>query len=190
MPIDNAIYDWSITEENVVYNDKAYARFSQSRPENADRGHIAGVEFNYQHNFTGLPSPFDGIGTNMNYTWTDSSVGIFSRDGEVPFFKQSTQTGNFALLYQKRGAEAQFSVSFQGPALVVVGSEPGSDEFNDWYTRMDLKVSFPLGRVLRGVFEAQNLNNAARRQYAGIRDRTVEDERYGRDLYVGIDWRF
>ena len=188
--IDNAIYDWSVTEENVVYNNKTYARFSQSRPENAESGHIAGVELNYQHNFTGLPSPFDGIGTNMNYTWTDSSVTIFSRDTEVPFFKQSTQTGNFALLYQKRGAEAQFSVSFQGPAMIVVGSEPGRDEYNDWYTRMDLKVSFPFARVLRGVFEVQNLSSAARRQYAGIRERTVEDERYGRDFYVGIDWRF
>ncbi len=94
-----------------------------SRPENADRGHIAGVEFNYQTVFSALPSPFDGLGTNLNYTWTDSSVTVFGRDQDLPFFKQSDHIGNAALLYRKYGVEAQVSVSFQGPAL-------GSDRRN------------------------------------------------------------
>ena len=42
---------------------------SESRgPENADEGHIAGVELNFQTYFTRLPAPFDGLGVNVNYT--------------------------------------------------------------------------------------------------------------------------
>ncbi len=188
--IDNAIYDRSVVQENVVYNDRLYARFSSVRPENAERGHIAGVEFNYQNTFTALPSPFDGIGTNINYTWTHSSVRIFGRDGSVPFFRQSRQTGNAALLYRKYGVEAQLSVSFQGPYLQSVGSDAGSDNYFDWYTRVDMKASFPLTPRLRVVVEGRNLNDAPRRQYAGIRERRVEHEIYDRDFYAGIDWRF
>ena len=81
---------------------------------------------NYQTIFSRLPSPFDGLGTNLNYTWTDSSVTIFGRDSDLPFFKQSDHIGNAALLYRKYGVEGQLSLSFQGPALAVGRRERGS----------------------------------------------------------------
>jgi TonB-dependent receptor len=99
--IDNPIYDRSVTEQHAVHNGRTYARFGLSRPENAERGHIAGVEFNYQTVFSALPSPLDGFGTNLNYTWTDSSVTVFDRTDDLPFFKQSNHIGNAALLYRK-----------------------------------------------------------------------------------------
>lgn len=188
--IDNPIYDRSFVEENVVYNGRRYARLGFARPENAENGHIAGIELNYQHTFTTLRPPFDGIGTNLNYTWTDSSVTVFGRSDDLPFFKQSDQIGNAALLYQKYGVEAQLSVSFQSPSLGSVGSASDSDNYSDWYLPVDLKGSFPLGRRLRGVVEARNLNDAPRRRYAGTSDRRVQHEIYSRDFYAGIDWRF
>ena len=45
----------------------------------------------------------------------DSSVTLFGRDDELPFFKQSEHIGNAALLYRKYGIEGQLSLSFQGP---------------------------------------------------------------------------
>ena len=188
--IDNPIYDRGVTSENVIYNGRTYARFGLSRPENADRGHIGGVEMAYQGVFSRLPSPFDGLGTNVNYTWTDSSVTIFGRDEELPFFKQSAHIGNAALLYRKYGLEAQLSLSFQGPALAGVGAAAASDVFTDWYTPLDAKVSFPLSRILRGFIEARNLNDEPRIRYAGSPDRRTSDEIYSRDFYAGIDWRF
>ena len=188
--VDNAIYDRRVTEQNVAYNGRTYALFTYVRPENAERGHIAGVELNFQYTFSALPAPFDGLGTNINYTWADSSVRVFGRNDILPFFKQSSQIGNAALLYLKHGVEGQLSVSTQGPYLYSVGSAAGSDNYVNWYTRVDLKVSFPLTRALRGIVEVQNLNSAPRRQYAGISERFVEHEIYGRDFYVGIDWRF
>jgi TonB-dependent receptor len=188
--IDNPIYDRGVTDQNVVHNGRTYARFGLSRPENADRGHIGGVEMNYQSVFSGLPSPFDGLGTNLNYTWTDSSVAIFDRDEELPFFKQSDHIGNAALLYRKHGLEAQLSISFQGPALAGVGATAAADIFTDWYTPVDAKVSFPLTRMLRGFVEARNLNDEPRIRYAGVPDRRTAHEIYSRDFYAGIDWRF
>lgn len=189
--IDNPIYDLSTTEQNVVHNGRTYARFGYSRPENADRGHVAGIEFNYQTLFTRLPSPFDGFGSNLNYTWTTSSVTIFGREqDDLPFFKQSDHIGNVALLYTKHGIEGQLSLSFQGPALGSVGSNLDMDNYAAWYLPLDAKVSFPVARRLRGFVEGRNLNNATRVRYAGIGDRRTAEELYLRDFYAGIDWRF
>jgi hypothetical protein len=140
--------------------------------------------------FTSLPSPFDGLGTNVNYTWTDSSVTVFGRDDELPFFKQSNHIGNIALLYRKYGIEAQLSLSFQSPSLGSLGVVRDSDNYSDYYTPVDAKVSFPLMRRLRGFVELRNLNDEPRRRYAGIRERRVQHEIYSRDVYAGIDWRF
>ncbi len=188
--IDNPVYDRSVIQENVVYNGRTYARFGLSRPENADRGHVGGVEMNYQTVFSKLPSPFDGLGTNVNYTWTDSSVTIFGRESELPFFKQSNHIGNAALLYRKHGIEGQLSISFQGPSLLSVGANEAADIFSDWYTPLDAKVSFPLTRVLRGFVEARNLNDEPRIRYAQTPTRRTAHEIYSRDFYAGIDWRF
>ncbi len=189
--IDNPIYDRSTIETNVVYNNKTYSRFSTNRPENADTGHIGGIELNYQQTYAKLPAPFNGLGTNVNFTFVDSSVTIFGRDEEVPFFKQSGQVGNVAVVYQKHGLEAQVSLSYESPSLGSVGLDADADNYGDWYSRWDAKASFPLGvRFLRGVVELRNLSDTARRRYAGVSDRRVQEEIYGRDLYAGIDWRF
>ena len=62
-----------------------------------------------------LPSPFDGLGANLNYTWTDSSVTVFGRDDDLPFFKQSDHIGNAALLYRKYGVEGAAVAVVPGP---------------------------------------------------------------------------
>jgi len=188
--IANPIYGFSSIEENVVHNSRTYARFGLSRPENAESGRIAGVEFNYQTMFGRLPSPLDGLGTNINYTWTDSSVTIVERDDNLPFFKQSDQIGNASLLYRKYGIEAQLSLSFQSPDLRSIGASREMDSYAYWYTPLDAKVSVPLSRHLRFFVEGRNLNDEARISYAGARDRRTAHEIYSRDVYAGIDWRF
>jgi len=50
----------SLTAENVVHNGRSYARFELLRPENAERGHIGGIEMSYHTTLSRLPSSFDG----------------------------------------------------------------------------------------------------------------------------------
>ena len=99
--IENPIFTRGVVQDNVVVNGKLYERLSISQPENADHGHIAGVELNYQNFFSFLPSPFDGLGVNLNYTFADSSVTVFGRSDTPPFFRQSDRVGNAALIYEK-----------------------------------------------------------------------------------------
>ena len=184
--IDNPIYDRSTVEQNVVRNGRTFARFGFARPENAEHGHIAGIEFAYQNVFTRLPSPFDGLGANINYTWTDSSVTVFGRtEDDLPFFQQSNHVGNLAVLYRKYGVEAQLAVSFQGPALGSIGADAASDNYSDFYMPVDAKVSVPVSRRFRAFLELRNLTDEARRRFAGVSDRRVHHEIYARDIYAG-----
>jgi TonB-dependent receptor len=187
--IDNPIYGRSFTEMGVTHNDRFYERLGFSRPENADAGSIAGIELTYQNYFSFLPAPLDGLGVNFNYTTTDSSVKLFEREDELPFFKQSDHIGNIALLYEKFGVATQLSLSFSSPSLGSVGSGADSDIYDDWYRVVDLKFSAPLTRGVRGLFEVSNLMNTHRLAYAGIPDRRTADERYSWSLYAGVDWR-
>lgn len=187
--IDNPIYGFSTTEQNFTYNGRFYERLDISRPQNADKGRIAGIELTYQNYFTFLPAPFDGLGVSLNYTATDSSVTVFERDDELPFFKQSNHIGNVALLYEKFGVAAQGSLSFQSPALGSINADRDTDSYDDTYRVVDLKISAPIARGLRGLFEVSNLNDQHRRAYSGISDRRTADERYSWSLYVGLDWR-
>jgi hypothetical protein len=173
-----------------VHNDRLYERFGFSRPENADDGHIAGVEFNVQKYFSALPAPFDGLGVNLNYTFTDSAVRLFERAEELPFFKQSDHVGTTAVLYEKFGVATQLSVSFNSPALGSVGQDADSDNYADWYRVVDLKFSAPVRRGLRALLEVGNANDERRRRYAGAPERRVQDEIYSWNLYAGLDWRW
>lgn len=55
--------------------------FEFQRPTNGRGGSVKGIELNYQQPFTGLPAPFDGFGTILNYTYAKSTGSIFI-DGE------------------------------------------------------------------------------------------------------------
>ena len=115
--IDDPVYRNSYVLNDTTYGGRNYTRLSISRPENADRGRITGAELNYQQFFNRLPSPFDGIGVNFNYTLTDSSATLPSRAEKVPFFKQSDEVGNIALIYEKYGIEARLAFAFNSEYL-------------------------------------------------------------------------
>jgi TonB-dependent receptor len=187
--IDNPIYGRSFVERDVTYEGRFYEQLGFSQPENAESGHIGGVELTYQNYFTRLPAPFDGLGVNLNYTVTDSSVRIFGRDDELPFFKQSNHIGNVAVLYEKFGVASQVSLSFNSPSLGSVGTDRDSDNYGDTYRIVDFKVSAPIARGVRGLVEVGNVNDEHRRRYAGIPERRVHDEVYSWNLFVGLDWR-
>ena len=188
--IDNAIYGRSFVETGVMYETRFYSTLGFSQPQNAETGHVAGVELTYQNYFARLPGALNGFGVNFNYTLTDSSVTVFGRPDLLPFFKQSKHSGTVALLYEKFGVASQLSLSFNSPSLGTVGANADSDNYGDTYRVVDFKISAPVTRGLRALVEAGNLNDEHRRRYAGIPGRRTQDEVYSWNLVVGLDWRF
>lgn len=188
--IANPIFTRGVVQDNVIVNGRLYERLSSSQPENAEHGHVAGVELNYQNFFSFLPSPLDGLGVNVNYLFADSSVTVFGRSDDLPFFKQSDRVGNVALIYEKYGVTGQIALSYTSPNLGILGTDADMDNYADSYTTLDAKLSVPLSRGLRGILELRNLNDEARLRYAGVPERRTSYEIYSWNINAGFDWRF
>lgn len=186
--IDNPVYRNSYVLSNTTYGGRNYSTLSVTRPENADTGHITGVEFNYQQFFNRLPSPFDGFGVNLNYTITDSSATIPGRPGKVPFFKQSDEVGNVALVYEKYGLEARLAYAFNSDYLSSVGANANEDGYIADRKVLDAKVSYRISPRFRIFAEFLNINEEPLREFQGYSSRPSSLEIYSWNANVGINF--
>lgn len=186
--IDNPVYTNSYTLTNTTFQGRTYERLSVSRPENAEEGRITGVEFNWQQFFPGLPSPFDGLGVNFNYTLTDSSATIFGRAEKLPFFKQSDEIANVALLYEKYGVEFRLAYSLNSDYLASVGADADGDGYRASREVIDAKVSYRIHPRLRLFAEMTNINEEPLSSYQGTESRVAGYEIYSWNANFGVTW--
>ncbi len=186
--IENPIYSGSFIQTNVNIDGRNYDRVGLAQPENAKKGRITGVEFNYQQFFTWLPSPFNGVGVNLNYTVTDSSATLFTRADKLPFFKQSDEVGNVALMFEKYGFEARVAMAFNSPYLAAVGANSATDTFTDRRRPIDAKVSYRINKNFRVFAEFLNISEEPLNEYLGVSARNSGNEIYHWKSRFGVNF--
>ncbi|MBB3033845.1 TonB-dependent receptor [Alteriqipengyuania lutimaris] len=94
-------------------------------PDNTSSGILKGVEVAYQHTFDFLPSPLDGLGTQLTYTYVDA--GDFTNpdlDGNrslfaefVPLAGVSKHTVNATVFYEKGPLSARAAYNWRSEYL-------------------------------------------------------------------------
>ena len=84
---------------------------------NTDGGQVRGAEFIYQQAFTMLPAPFDGLGVNTSYTYTESNIKE-PGDGVNPFNLSGLIKNNAGVMlwYEKSGFDARLSANYKSKA--------------------------------------------------------------------------
>ncbi|WP_438481120.1 TonB-dependent receptor [Oleiharenicola lentus] len=188
--LKNPIYSRVILETNVTREGRLYQTLTTTEPDNADSGEITGLELNYQQFFKFLPSPFDGLGVNLNYTVIDSSVKLFTRTDELPFFKQSDRIVNAALFYEKYKWEARVAVSYSGDYLDAVGANTDTDIYVRGRAPVDFKVSYRINSQFKVFAELLNITEEPLREYTGIRSRENDYEIYESKARAGLNFTF
>jgi len=186
--IDNPVFRRGFTQTNITFDNLRYNLISFSQPENAQKGNVTGVELNYNQFFTFLPSPLDGFGVNLNYTVTDSSATIFDRTDPLPFFKQSDEIGNVAIVFEKWGFEARIAMSFNSPYLTAVGPSRDYDTYIDRRRPIDAKASYRISRRLKVFVEGTNLNEEPLKEFVGIASRNAGNEIYRWKARFGVNF--
>jgi TonB-dependent receptor len=188
--IDNPIYTRVGTLADVVFEGRPFSELEISQPQNAPSGELRGVEFNYQQQFAALPSPFDGLGVALNYTWTDGEATLFDREGDVPFFLQPEHTGNAALFYERRGFEARVAWTYRSEYLDEVSTDgPEQDVYVDERSQLDVKLSYAFSPKWRVYAEFLNLTDEPLR-YLNGNERLAENELYSWNMMAGFEGRF
>jgi len=188
--IDNPVYGNQTTFTNTTFEGRNYETLTISRPENAKSGRVTGLELNYQQFFTFLPSPLDGLGVNLNYTFVDSTAELLLQARDVPFFKQSNRVGNFALVYEKYGWEARVAMAVNGPYLTAVGGNADTDIYNDSRKVMDAKVSYRISPRYTVFAEFLNINEEPLKEYTGVAWRNTGNEIYDWKARFGVNFTF
>jgi TonB-dependent receptor len=165
--------------------------FTVTQPLNGESASIRGVELAAQSQLGFLPSPLDGFGVYLNYTFTDSTAEFPGRIGEAATLPgQSRHVGNVATFYEKFGFATRLSVNFHGSYVDQVAAETGLDRFYDTHTQVDFSISQRFARKFRAYFNALNLSDAPLRYFQGVNTRPLQEEHYRAwyEFGVKVDW--
>jgi TonB-dependent receptor len=188
--IDNPIFARIQALEGVNFEGRFYEELEIEQPQNARNGDILGIELNWQQQFRGLPSPFDGFGLQLGYTYTDSEADTFDRDDKVPFFLQSDTVANASLFWAKYGFEARLGYAYRSEYLDSLGDGPESDLYVDSHGQLDFKASFQITPQVNVFLQMQNLTEEPLRYFSGDRSRMAENEFYSWNATAGMSVKF
>ena len=160
-----------------------------STPLNTGEAKVTGMEFGYQHAFTSLPSPFDGLGVIANYTLVDSDSETISRTGaRLPAEDLSENSYNLIGYYEKYGISARIAYGWREEFFDGL-EQSNAAGFSEDYGQLDLALSYQANNAFTITFEALNILNEPERRFQEIRERflayRVNDTRY----LLGFRWR-
>lgn len=173
-----------------------------------------GFELDWQTHFWYLPSIFEGLVLNVNYTRIFSNIDkelFFVATGDVipgtrpPRFTkilidssrtarmpdQPAHIANVTIGYDYKGFSTRLSYLYQTDKTTFISTEPILDNFSGIYARWDLTLQQNLGRGLQIFANLTNLNNRRDENFRGY---TLTDpayiEYYGFTMDLGIRYRF
>ncbi|MBB4126499.1 TonB-dependent receptor [Xanthomonas translucens] len=173
---------------NLVYQGQTYLLSSKT---NGSQAKVKGAEVAYQQVFAGLPAPLDGLGMQLNYTWTDSEATY--RDGARTFTDSlegvAKNTYNAVLFYEKGPLMARVSYSWSDDILNAVGTANVATLNSDRFGSLDANVAWKVNDTLSVFVNAINLTGEVQRQYVGDHLFGGYTD-YGRTWSVGLRARF
>lgn len=181
-------YDLLFADGSVAF---PQVPFNISRLNNVDEGTLEGFEVGGQRFFDFLPSPFDGLGIQANYTFIDSNAATVAANAQtggtaisVPIAGLSKNSYNLVALYEKYGFNARLAYNWRDDYLqttqgVGTGQLP---IFGKAYGVLDGSISYDFSPALAITFDAQNILNQEFQTYQitenRYRDYQVDDRRF------------
>ena len=160
---------------------------------NADTAEVSGYEFNLQHQFSGLPSPLNGLGASYSYTdidatFYDSNLGVNRKLEGQPEEIQS-----LTLFFENYGFYAGLTYNYNASFLTDLNSlENSSDDIDQGeFGRWDFRASYAATDNLSVYLDINNLNNEPTTEFQGGNERmNTEYEYVGSTYYFGATYAF
>ena len=164
--------------------------FTQTLPVNLNEAKVEGLEFTYNQQFTGLPAPFDGLGTAFNYTHvkSDASIdeAILSGAGRfaIPGIGDSA---NLSLFYEKGPWQARLAYNWRDEWLSCLSCGSGSQpEYTKAYGQLDMSAAYSLNDHFSVFVEGTNLTREEREGYMLYENRPTFINFEGRTYTFGV----
>jgi len=192
--VKNFIVD-TVNDDGGVYNGIAFTE--AEIPINGDRAEIYGVELSYSQVYSFLPAPFDGLLTQLNYTYTDAT-GTVPNDGDVTDPREimlpssSKHTFNAVLGYEKGPIDLRIAGTYRSKYLDELGGEAEEDRYIDNHFQIDISAKYKVSKNVRLFAEWINVNNAKFFAYQNFNSnkRLLQYEEYGPTVKFGAKVTF
>jgi len=184
---------------DVVIDDYAYngQTLEATIPQNGRSAKIKGFELSYNQALEFLPSPFDGLLLQANYTYTDAK-GTVPTDGSladarrIPLPSSSKHTFNIVLGYEKGPLSLRAAGTFRDKYLDELGDTASEDRYVASHFQLDLSAKYRVVKGVRLFAEWVNLTDApyfAYQNLAGGR-RLLQYEEYSWTAKFGVQASF
>lgn len=189
--IDDPIYTQTTAETDYQVVGQTIAQATVTRPMNATRSTIKGLELNAQSQFTFLPGFLSGFGIGANVTFIDGKAeGVFNRADKLPLFLQSKVVGTAQLFYERKSLSARVAYSYRSKYLAEVGPNASQDIYVDNFGQLDAQLSYRWTDNVTTFVEGANLTDAPLRRFTGISRQLNENQKYGPTFRGGVRVRF
>jgi TonB-dependent receptor len=167
--------------------------FIIDEPVNGKGATVKGLELNFRTLFKWLPAPFDGVGTQLSYTFTDSNADYSNPAKAAAHYSlQGLSKHSYTIVgyYEKGPVQLRASYTWRGRYLVAPQTQTGVPEFSDSYKQLDAGAQFSLTDNIILTADATNLTNSKEFHYANVVANTQEYRRVGRRYSAGVRVRF
>jgi TonB-dependent receptor len=191
--IDNFIVEASYNADDAPFNGvyRGITFDDAVIPINGRKAQVAGLEASFSQAFTMLPAPFDGLLTQLNYTYTWSEGELF--DGrKIDLPSNSRNTFNAVLGYDKGPFTLRVAGTYRDSYLDEIGGDPEEDRIVDDHFQVDISAKYRLTDQVRLFFDWINVNNARYFAYQNLsgNQRLLQYEKYGPTFKFGARMTF
>jgi TonB-dependent receptor len=171
-------------KSDLLFNGVVYELSSKVNGSNAE---VTGMELAYQQVFDQLPAPFDGLGLQANYTWTDSSAVYVDNDKSVKGDLEDVAKNSYNLtaFYEKDGFGLRLSYSWRDGVLNQIGTNSLASENKAEFGTLDLSASYDVSDNVTVFVEGINITDQAQQDFVqGDEFRSYTD--YGSTYSLGV----
>ena len=161
---------------------------------NRKGGYIRGLELSYTQQFDDLPGLWSGLGVSGSYSYTQSNV-TFETDFNAGLFSStfpglSKQVVNGTIFWSYQGFDTHLNIRYRDFFVsdqVAIDSQTVNFESE---TVIDYQASYNIDDNTSILFQVNNLTDEPTKTYFGRRELTGTIQYFGRQFFLGANYKF
>jgi len=199
-PNNATLTDFSALADNLPPALRAQIGTTQGRlslPDNTGKGWVFGQEATLSLPFANLIPALDGFGFFGSVSHVDSEIKFATSNIPITVPGQSTWVGTAEAYYEKRGFQARMSYRYRSSFLAELAGLSANPEFRTAKAEgiLDAQIGYEFQTgSLAGLAIMAQAKNLTDRPFVtheeGDKRLVREYQRYGRDFYLGISYKF
>ena len=162
--------------------------FFDTRNRNGESGRITGFEAAFQTAFTNLPAPWDGLGTQLNYTYVTSEI---DRDPGSPvadcdYEGLSPHSFNATAFYEKGPIQTRLAYNYRDEFVFQCSSFFSEPQQREAFGQLDFSAAYDINDTFQVFAEGINITGEDTRDFSRFPNRFLNYSRTGSRYLLGV----